>query len=160
MTIMFDTPTDFFAGSFTYSAMLTFDAYDGDNHLLTTFYSSTGSNLGSHEYLSLNLDGISKITIGGAWYGFSFTMDDMQFNGPQAVADNWSPAGGAPPCGSGTSPCHRRLPARALPQSGPRGNHGAAMPRAYFPTPSSIPRFQERRCGLRASASSCRRQLQ
>jgi hypothetical protein len=88
--LIFSSPVPFFQGYFTYGQQVTVRAFDAANSLLGSVSTSAAcvSNLAlsgtpgcaPNEFLSLNLAGISSVTITGNQAGGSFVMDDVSFS--------------------------------------------------------------------------------
>jgi len=86
MTIVFTSPLRSFSGYFTYSLLLTLQAFDSTNHLVASTSSQFSNNEalagvpGSHpnEVLQVSATAsIYKIVITGGAQGASFTVDDV-----------------------------------------------------------------------------------
>lgn len=81
MILTFDFAAGSFAGNFSYSTTLTFTAYSdvARTSELGTFSTEQSSNLGSTELIVLSFEGARALQIAGDAAGFSFTVDDFQF---------------------------------------------------------------------------------
>lgn len=78
LEITFDRTVQSFSANFTYDAMLTFTAYDVAGQFVDIYSTSTFSNIGTSENISLDFSAFSSIVIAGQWYG-SFIIDDLNF---------------------------------------------------------------------------------
>lgn len=80
--------TDIFA-NFTYSLPLTLNIYSDNafNNLLGSLSSTSSSNLGVTELINMGFSGVRSLEISGDPSGFSFIMDDLNFQSTTPVPE-------------------------------------------------------------------------
>jgi hypothetical protein len=76
--IIFDDPASSIFANFTYSTLLTFNAFDTNNNLIGTFINNQSSNLGTTQLISLNFSDVKSLAISGN-VNNSFILDDLNF---------------------------------------------------------------------------------
>jgi len=74
--VTFDNLMNDVSGYFTFAEVLTLSVFDSNGGLLANTQSSTGSNLGSNEFIALSATGIRSLLITS---NSPFTLDDLSY---------------------------------------------------------------------------------